>query len=138
VQLEKATTASSFDFRSYGTELGLCQRYFFNTGGDNAYQQFATGQAYSTNQVNGLIVPFPAVMRAVPTFSISDLSHFVLQNSGGSGGVVSALSQDATEASSKCGAIRATRSAAGLTGGHAALLGANNTTSARLNWSSEL
>ena len=28
VQLEKGTTASSFEFRSYGTELALCQRYF--------------------------------------------------------------------------------------------------------------
>jgi hypothetical protein len=28
VQLEEGTTASSFDFRSYGTELALCQRYY--------------------------------------------------------------------------------------------------------------
>ncbi len=28
VQLEKATTASSFDFRSFGQELALCQRYY--------------------------------------------------------------------------------------------------------------
>ena len=28
VQLEKATTASSFDFRSFGQELTLCQRYY--------------------------------------------------------------------------------------------------------------
>ena len=28
VQLEKGSTATSFDYRPYGTELGLCQRYF--------------------------------------------------------------------------------------------------------------
>jgi len=28
VQLEKGSTATSFDFRSYGTELQLCQRYY--------------------------------------------------------------------------------------------------------------
>lgn len=28
VQLEKGSTATSFDFRSYGTELALCQRYY--------------------------------------------------------------------------------------------------------------
>jgi hypothetical protein len=28
VQLEKGTTATSFDYRSYGTELSLCQRYY--------------------------------------------------------------------------------------------------------------
>jgi hypothetical protein len=36
VQLEKGSQATSFDFRSYGTELFLCQRYFekatFNNG----------------------------------------------------------------------------------------------------------
>ena len=28
VQLEKGSTATSFDYRPYGTELGLCQRYY--------------------------------------------------------------------------------------------------------------
>jgi hypothetical protein len=28
VQLEKGSTATSFDYRPYGTELALCQRYF--------------------------------------------------------------------------------------------------------------
>jgi hypothetical protein len=28
VQLEKGSTATSFDYRPYGTELALCQRYY--------------------------------------------------------------------------------------------------------------
>ena len=31
VQLEKGSTATSFDYRPYGTELQLCQRYFYKT-----------------------------------------------------------------------------------------------------------
>lgn len=31
VQLEKGSTATSFDYRPYGTELALCQRYFQKT-----------------------------------------------------------------------------------------------------------
>ena len=31
VQLEKGSTATSFDYRPYGTELALCQRYFETT-----------------------------------------------------------------------------------------------------------
>jgi hypothetical protein len=31
VQLEKGSTATSFDYRSYGTELALCQRYYEKT-----------------------------------------------------------------------------------------------------------
>ena len=32
VQLEKGSTATSFDYRPYGTELALCQRYFQRVG----------------------------------------------------------------------------------------------------------
>jgi hypothetical protein len=32
VQLEKGSTATSFDYRPYGTELGLCQRYYQQVG----------------------------------------------------------------------------------------------------------
>jgi hypothetical protein len=31
VQLEKGSTATSFDYRPYGTELALCQRYYENS-----------------------------------------------------------------------------------------------------------
>ena len=31
VQLEKGSTATSFDYRPYGTELALCQRYYLGT-----------------------------------------------------------------------------------------------------------
>jgi hypothetical protein len=31
VQLEKGSTATSFDYRPYGTELALCQRYYYKT-----------------------------------------------------------------------------------------------------------
>jgi hypothetical protein len=37
VQLEKGSTATSFDYRPYGTELALCQRYFEVTGGQTVY-----------------------------------------------------------------------------------------------------
>jgi len=48
VQLEKGSTATSFDYRSYGTELGLCQRYFeksYDTG-------TAVGTATDTGSVS--------------------------------------------------------------------------------------
>jgi hypothetical protein len=33
VQLEKGSTATAFDYRPYGTELALCQRYYEKLGG---------------------------------------------------------------------------------------------------------
>jgi hypothetical protein len=65
VQLEKGSTATSFDYRPYGTELQLCLRYYYRVAPDvNA--PFGTG--WNVNTTQGYInVPFPIVMRATPT-----------------------------------------------------------------------
>ena len=62
VQLEKGSTATSFDYRSYGTELALCQRYYQATGNVSV-------SAYSTTGVIGFILP--VTMRAAPTVTFS-------------------------------------------------------------------
>ena len=62
VQLEKGSTATSFDYRPYGTELALCQRYYYKVS------NYPIGGAYSANYSwsNG-VVSFPATMRSTPT-----------------------------------------------------------------------
>jgi hypothetical protein len=59
VQLEKGSTATSFDYRPYGTELALCQRYY----------QKHTGVYYSSYgaSYNYVFVPWKVTMRASPT-----------------------------------------------------------------------
>jgi len=63
IQLEKGSIATSFDYRPYGTELALCQRYFqwvsFNLGFT------ATGAGASL----GTSVPYKVDMRTVPSFA---------------------------------------------------------------------
>jgi hypothetical protein len=62
VQLEAGTTASPFEYRQYGTELALCQRYFQPAGvGFN-------GKATSTSQIESGI-GFRVPMRAAPTMA---------------------------------------------------------------------
>ena len=60
VQLEVGSTATSFDYRPYGTELALCQRY---------YQTNVA--AFTANVTNGsgygAWVSFPVTMRGSPT-----------------------------------------------------------------------
>ena len=59
VQLEKGSTATSFDYRPYGTELALCQRYYqqgFTWFGK--FNSAVSFYAYGTYQVE---------MRAAPT-----------------------------------------------------------------------
>jgi hypothetical protein len=65
-QLEKGSTATSFDYRPYGTELMLCQRYLpcFNFTVVN--QGTYTGQAYSTAAAMINFV-FPVQTRVAPT-----------------------------------------------------------------------
>ena len=60
VQLEKGSTATSFDYRPYGTELALCQRYFeksFDVGtavAQNSGTYNGTAVASSPGQLSGM------------------------------------------------------------------------------------
>ncbi len=58
VQLEKGSTATSFDYRSYGTELSLCQRYYLAID-----IVVGTDMANGNNQAQWSFVP----MRVTPT-----------------------------------------------------------------------
>jgi hypothetical protein len=61
VQLEKGSTATSFDYRPYGTELALCQRYYYKTASTNSWVT-----------INGYIgFQFKQTMRAAPTVTSS-------------------------------------------------------------------
>ena len=62
VQLEKGSTATSFDYRPYGTELALCQRYFQKV--DYFHQNGGvTANWYIYN------IPFLVAMRAAPSLA---------------------------------------------------------------------
>ena len=64
VQLEVGSTATSFDYRPYGTELALCQRYYWkNSGGVWTGINAAAGAVFS------FPVFLPVSMRTAPTFS---------------------------------------------------------------------
>jgi hypothetical protein len=82
VQLEKGSTATSFDYRPYGNELALCQRYLPAYSGSSV--RFI-GQAYASNALLSTVY-FPVQTRVAPTgISISSTSHFGAWNSGTSG-----------------------------------------------------
>lgn len=71
VQLEVGTSATDFEYRPYGTELQLCQRYFQTWGGTNNYEMAPVfGIGFSTNTVEGVFT-FITPMRSTPTFSAS-------------------------------------------------------------------
>jgi hypothetical protein len=70
VQLEKGSYATPFDFRPIGTELALCQRYYYkyNTQNWAGIRYSGTSPWMTTN--------FPVTMRATPTVATSFASLY--------------------------------------------------------------
>jgi hypothetical protein len=75
VQLEAGTTASPFEYRQYGTELYLCQRYYAklgaNASGSSSYQAYGAGHNNANNTSQDFHLPFPQFMRVTPTIALS-------------------------------------------------------------------
>ena len=65
VQLEKGSTATSFDYRPYGTELQLAQRYYVKFYLD-AYSPLGIGFMNSTT-TGGILINLPVTFRTKPT-----------------------------------------------------------------------
>jgi len=65
VQLEKGSTATSFDYRPYTTELQLCQRYYY-LHGSGSDQSIGDGSLFSAT-ILMLNINFPVNMRTAPT-----------------------------------------------------------------------
>jgi len=89
VQLEVGTTATNFDYRSYTTELQLCQRYYtkiIGSMGANGTSATICQGSYYTSTTAYYFWTFPTTMRTAPTLS-STSSGFTMQtlNAGGDG-----------------------------------------------------
>jgi hypothetical protein len=73
VQLEVGTQATSFDFRDYGRELILCQRYAYvwnSAFGENNYRMLGLGFAKTTTRID-IQTYYPVVMRTNPSTTFS-------------------------------------------------------------------
>jgi hypothetical protein len=82
VQLEKGSTATSFDYRPYGTELQLAQRYYYNTmwirdansltapTNNTVELQGARHQFGDVTGYRGQLYSHPVLMRASPTLVV--------------------------------------------------------------------
>jgi hypothetical protein len=69
VQLEKGSTATSFDYRPYGTELSLCQRYCWLIGTSSSHPN-ATLTVGTSNFATASFKN-PVTMRTAPTLTFT-------------------------------------------------------------------
>jgi hypothetical protein len=96
VQLEKGSTATSFDYRPYGTELALCQRYYYKiqaSSSSGSFTKYGLGFARSTTRYD-ILLNTPVTMRAAPsTLDLSATNTFAVYD-GNSDLIPSALAFD--------------------------------------------
>ncbi len=75
VQFEVGSTATSFDYRPYGTELALCQRYYYQVNPSTNYASYAVGTSFTTTLAS--VMMSTPTMRSTPSFSyVGALSLF--------------------------------------------------------------
>ena len=131
VQLEKGSTATSFDYRPYGTELALCQRYYYRVTHSTGYSgnKYGAGVFDGTTSFSAYIA-FPVTMRTYPTGNNSTASDW----GGYSGGVYAA---SAISISSVLYSGQVNLTVSGATAGQGGLLRAA-TNGAWLDFSAEL
>jgi hypothetical protein len=139
VQLEKGSTATSFDYRPYGTELVLCQRYLpaftFGAGGND---QIGFGQCLTTSLADCTIT-FPVPTRIVPTgITISTVGNFSVTNAGGANQVLTSLVFGSVGSTLYTGNIRATATGTPLAAGNVTHLAATVASSQILFTGAEL
>ena len=80
VQVEKGSTATSFDYRPYTTELQLCQRYLPATFNRVGNDPIAVVQCISST-VGLAAIPFPVTPRVNPTgITTTTVSNFYVTN----------------------------------------------------------
>ena len=130
-QLEVGENASGFEFEPYETVLRKCQRYYYQIGGESAYER--VGGAYvSSSTLAYADFPHPVVMRAIPSYSFSSVGNFAIAEPG----IRTCTAISNSHSSSIVGSVGCTMS--GATGGRGGALITNNNTSARFKVDAEL
>jgi len=99
VQLEVGTFDANsippFQFEDIGTSLARCQRYYVRQEKQSTNQIVCVGMSTSTTQAFGEYY-YPQVMRATPTFSVSDVADLQCVRTGGNTDPTSVLLQNAS------------------------------------------
>jgi len=136
VQLEKGSTATSFDYRPYGTELALCQRYTYVIKAQGGYSCMSSSLFIPGSTVGRAFITMPVTMRSAPTATYTAANTFLVQQSSGLNLVPSSVSTTGNGAGPNFFSIDC--SVTGAVVASAGILYDNNTSSAQITLSAEL
>ena len=83
VQLETGNQATSFDYRPYGTELALCQRYYYKVGptGTDGFTQLAFANITSTTN-HVAFLPCPPMRTAATSIDYANIGFITQWGAG--------------------------------------------------------
>jgi hypothetical protein len=137
VQLEEGVVSTNFDVLPYGTQLSLCQRYYWKLFPNDASRLFGAGQCFTTTAA-GVQIPFEVQMRTRPTAleQSATASHYKILNSAG-GDVVCSAVPTYNAVTTDYMAWVALTVASGIVAGNGTTCLTNNA-AAYLAWSAEL
>ena len=135
IQLEAGSAATSYDFRMYEQELTLCQRYYFTDDYQSSGASYGSvGTGVNSNTTTASVHYFaPQPMRLAP--NVTSTGSFVDMVSGKSG-TSWAIDFDRSTTRSFC--INLTYSSGAVTSGAPCYITANNSTTWKLGFESEL
>lgn len=132
VQVEAGSVATPFEQRPIGTELALCQRYYYRQTSGDTYSFFNSGGFWNSTTNYLGVFHMPVTMRVQPT-SV-DYSTLRVVNSDNNAYAVSSLSIVNKTANT----VHCDVTTASATNNRWGILGANNSATAYIGFSAEL
>ena len=134
VQLEVGSTATSFDYRPYTTELQLAQRYFWSSGAGitatvSSFAIHGSGAVFDTDS-SDIVIRYPVNMRTAPTVTFSNVA--CASNSEKAVTAINDVGSTLTTAFLRCD------HSSGFTAGYGAVLYNGNNANGFVRFSSEL
>jgi hypothetical protein len=137
-QLEEGSVATPFERRPYGTELRLCQRYYYRLKSTGVNYPFGLAQCYGTTSA-GALIPYPVTMRTAPSAleQSGTAGDYQLYTSAGSTAICTSVPVYAGVLTTTAyGAVNFTVASGIVSGNITAATGVNST--AFFGWSAEL
>jgi hypothetical protein len=138
VKLEVGSSATAYQFKSYGQELGECQRYHYRITGDT-YTRYGSGFNNTTTTGQGVVF-LPVTMRAAPSSitTTGTASNYAVFHGAGTITACSAVPTLGTSGVTSTTVTLVFTVASGLTAGGACQIISNNNTSVFIGFNAEL